>query len=170
MPVNDFLPFATAGGANVLNQSSWASLPALSTGFTSGPAVSLQFNKAFRQGIFGTAALAQLIVNELSIDVFDDGDLTGFVTHLTAAIAAASGSGIRFIAPPDRYSASPLTSLTYTLTHPPLAQGNPPVGGLIIVTLDGRTQVGGIAISGTTLTLSGITISLYDELQVYYNY
>lgn len=171
MPTNDFQPFATGGSANVISQSGWLALAALSNGFAGGTeAVSAQFNKAFRQSIWGTAALAQLIVNQLAVNVNDDGNLTVFVGNLTAAIAsAASGVAVRFNE--DHYTGSPLSSLTYTLSHPPLAQGHPPAGGLFLVSLGGQRQPpGSSAVSGTTLTLSGVTIGLYSDLIVDYNY
>ncbi len=84
----DFQPFATAVGANVLDQADWASLGALEIGFSSGIAISEQFNKAFRQGIFGAATLFNWIVSQIDVNQADDGNLTNAVTNLSNALTA----------------------------------------------------------------------------------
>lgn len=89
MPDNDFVPFAIAGGANVISQADYEALPALSTGFTAGLATSAQINKAWRQSAFGTAALGELI-NNTGADALDNGDLAAFVALLQVAIATAA--------------------------------------------------------------------------------
>ena len=52
MAKNDFKPFATGAGANVMSQADWEALPALLSGFTAGKASSAQVNKAIRQSAF----------------------------------------------------------------------------------------------------------------------
>ncbi len=49
MATNDFKPFATGSGANVLSQADYEALSALASGFLSGKASSAQVNKALRQ-------------------------------------------------------------------------------------------------------------------------
>lgn len=83
MAINDFKPFATAAGANVMSQADYQALEALITGFQSGKASSAQVNKALRQATFVAAALAQFVSDKTGVDVLDDGDLSGFVTKLT---------------------------------------------------------------------------------------
>ena len=85
MAKNDFKPFATGAGANVMSQADWEALPALLTGFTAGKASSAQVNKAIRQAAFIAAALAQYTANKSGLDVLDDGDLNGFITKMSAA-------------------------------------------------------------------------------------
>ncbi|UOZ17506.1 hypothetical protein LCD39_16875 [Enterobacter asburiae] len=85
MAKNDFKPFATGAGANVMSQADWEALPALLTGFQSGKASSAQMNKIFRQAGFIAAALAQYTANKSGLDVLDDGDLDGFITKLITA-------------------------------------------------------------------------------------
>ena len=100
MAQNDFLPFAIASGANVLPQEDYSNLPALSTGFTSGLASSMQINKAIRQGTVMASVLAQFIAETTGSDVLDNGDTVTLVTALNHAInniasmhiAIASGS------------------------------------------------------------------------------
>ena len=83
MAKNEFKPFATGAGANVIPQADWENLPALQTGFQSGKASSAQVNKAIRQASFIAAAFAQFVSNKTGTDVLDDGDLGGFITKLT---------------------------------------------------------------------------------------
>ena len=85
MATNNFKPFATAANANVMSQADWEALPALLSGFISGPAKSAQVNKAIRQASFIAAALAQYTANKSGLDVLDDGDLNGFITKMSAA-------------------------------------------------------------------------------------
>ncbi|MEP8234084.1 hypothetical protein [Citrobacter freundii] len=85
MAINNFKPFATAANANVMSQADWEALPALLSGFISGPAKSAQVNKAIRQASFIAAALAQYTANKSGLDVLDDGDLNGFISKMGTA-------------------------------------------------------------------------------------
>lgn len=85
MAKNDFKPFATGAGANVMSQADWEALPALLSGFTAGKASSAQVNKAIRQAAFIAAALAQYTANKSGLDVLDDGDVAGFIAKMSSA-------------------------------------------------------------------------------------
>ena len=85
MAKNDFKPFATGAGANVMSQADWEALPALLSGFTAGKASSAQVNKAIRQAAFIAAALAQYTANKSGLDVLDDGDVSGFIAKMGTA-------------------------------------------------------------------------------------
>ncbi|WFW90168.1 hypothetical protein NFJ87_15740 [Citrobacter freundii] len=85
MAKNDFKPFATAANANVMSQADWEALPALLSGFISGPAKSAQVNKAIRQAAFIAASLAQYTANKSGQDVLDDGDVAGFIAKMSTA-------------------------------------------------------------------------------------
>ncbi|XHF52467.1 MAG: hypothetical protein PIK35_06645 [Enterobacter roggenkampii] len=85
MAINNFKPFATAANANVMSQADWEALPALLSGFISGPAKSAQVNKAIRQASFIAAALAQYTANKSGLDVLDDGDVAGFIAKMSTA-------------------------------------------------------------------------------------
>nr|WP_314522361.1 hypothetical protein [uncultured Lelliottia sp.] len=76
MATNDFKPFATGAGANVVPQNEWATLPAVSTGFQSGKAASAQVNKALRQSSAMAAMLGKFIVDYSGKNALDDGDIT----------------------------------------------------------------------------------------------
>lgn len=83
---SDFLPFATATGANVESQADYAAASTTSDGFSAGLASSAKFNKAMRQATFVAAALANWISVEANVSVLDDGDLAGFTSKITAAL------------------------------------------------------------------------------------
>ncbi|EOY5723696.1 hypothetical protein ACP6ZN_002191 [Enterobacter cloacae] len=96
MAKNDFKPFATGAGANVMSQADWEALPALLTGFQSGKASSAQMNKAFRQASFIASGIAQFVCNASGQDVLDDGNLASFIAKLSAGFDAQySGRLIR---------------------------------------------------------------------------
>src|SRR6266566_1634095 len=86
MAINDFLPFATGGSANVVSQASYIGSTEQINGMQSGFAASNKFNKVWRQSSFVTAAIAQFMLNQLGIDILDDGNLPNFVTNFAAAL------------------------------------------------------------------------------------
>jgi hypothetical protein len=85
---NDFLPFATGAGANVVSQTDFANDPSTSNGYSSGIAQSAKVNKTWRQSSFISAALAQFVLEELNIDVLDNGVLSDFVINLRNAMSS----------------------------------------------------------------------------------
>jgi hypothetical protein len=88
MPINDFKPFATGLGANVIPQADYASTSYDSlrnNGFTTGTAQSVQLNKVWRQASFISAAIGEMI-KENGDDALDDGDLAAMVIKLKASI------------------------------------------------------------------------------------
>lgn len=84
---NDFLPFATGGGANVLSQSAYAALAAVSTGYQSGVASSAALNKTWRQSSIMSAVLALMINNNAGQPAVDDGTTANLLANLTTAIS-----------------------------------------------------------------------------------
>ena len=90
MAKNQFLPFATGGGANVTPQAEWESLQALITGFTAGKASSAQINKALRQSTFVASALAQFMLSKTNTDINDNGNISQFISTLVAALNSQS--------------------------------------------------------------------------------
>lgn len=93
---NDFIPFASGAGANVLSQSAYASLPAVTGGFSSGILAAAQLNKALRQSSVIAAAVAKLIADKTGLAVVDDGTTATIEANLIAAIqslAAGVASG-----------------------------------------------------------------------------
>jgi len=94
---NQFLPFATSGGANALTPAEWAGLTAiLANGFQSGVASSEQFNTAFRQALAGTNLLGNFIKDQ-GFNALDDGNtvnlLNALKSALTTLLATKNGDG-----------------------------------------------------------------------------
>ncbi|MNO26512.1 hypothetical protein D3C76_163660 [compost metagenome] len=89
---NDFLPFAGAGGANVMTQAAYAGLAARTAGFSSGTAQSAQLNKVWRQSSIIAAAVAQAISDLTGLDSIDDGTTATIVANLKKAISAQSAT------------------------------------------------------------------------------
>lgn len=95
MPTNDFLPFGSAVGANVMSQADYLALTARLNGFSSGTANSAQLNKAWRQSSIVAAVIGQLIANRSGQNAVDDGTTATLLTNLELAINGLSqiGSG-----------------------------------------------------------------------------
>lgn len=110
---NDFLPWATGGGANVMSQTDYAADSAVTNGVTSGTAVSALYNKATRQGNFFAVVLATMIVDQISAAVIDDGDVAGKVTLLQNAILALTSIYAPLASP--HFTGNP-TAVTQTST------------------------------------------------------
>lgn len=85
---NEFLEFATAGGANVMSQVSWAALAERSSGFASGEADSLACNKAWRQAVWASVILGNIISAD-GQDALDNGDEADFKAKLLTALTNA---------------------------------------------------------------------------------
>lgn len=90
MATNDFLPFATGSGANVLSQSDYAALTAVATGYQSGIAKSQQLNKTWRQSSIMAAVLAQFIADQTGANAVDDGTTATLLANLKAGVKATS--------------------------------------------------------------------------------
>lgn len=86
---NDFLPFATAGGANVLSQSAYAALAAVATGYQAGVAQSAQLNKTWRQSSIIASMVAQFIVDQTGANAVDDGTIATLEANFIAALRYA---------------------------------------------------------------------------------
>lgn len=86
MPINDFLPFATAGGANVQSQADYAAEAARLAGVVSGTAKSALANKSWRQSASFAAALGQFINDYGGLDALDDGSVANLVRDFARSI------------------------------------------------------------------------------------
>ncbi|WP_236209000.1 hypothetical protein [Pseudomonas tohonis] len=86
MATNQFLPFGTGAGANVLAPAAYAALAARTSGFTAGTAKSQELNSVWRQAAFGVSALAQFIAEQSGDDVLDDGNIANFKASLIKAV------------------------------------------------------------------------------------
>lgn len=90
MPTVQFVPFATAVGANIDPPADYIILPVVQTGVQPGIASSKLNNNSIRQATFMAAALANVIANLTGSDVLDDGNLNAMVALLTETISLGS--------------------------------------------------------------------------------
>lgn len=99
MAQNDFLPFATAAGANVIDQPTYVALGARSAGMTAGVAPSAVFNKIMRQMSIMASVMAQLIADQTGQNAIDDGTITTLKSNFIQAIKILGGAPIYTAAP-----------------------------------------------------------------------
>lgn len=85
VPTNDFLPFATGGGANVESQGDYAVDGQRPIGNQPGIARSDFVNKTLRQAAWIASSLAQFLSNRTGDDVFDDANLTNILATMADA-------------------------------------------------------------------------------------
>lgn len=87
MPQQDFKTFAAGGGANVIDQATYAANTALlANGFTTGIADSAVLNKTWRQSSIISSVIGEFISDTLSIDTIDDGTTLTLKTNLASAV------------------------------------------------------------------------------------
>jgi Chaperone of endosialidase len=157
----DFVPFATAAGANVTAQATYIAEATTATGFVSGVAPSADVNKVLRQAAFLAAGLANFIADTLNINVADDGNLSVLVTNLTGAVTAVANNALtgfasvafvnaNFATITDASNASNLTSGTLAQARLPasFAVGGTITAGNFNVSSDQRLKSNIEAIKG----------------------
>lgn len=98
MSKNEFLPFGTAEGANVLSAEEYQYLQSRLQGFMSGVARSAELNTVWRQSSVMAAAIAQLIVDNDNEDVLDDGDFHTLKNRIESVIEKISTGVMPLIA------------------------------------------------------------------------
>lgn len=99
---NQFLPWATGGGANVNSFATYLALAERLTGFSAGLAKSIDANSAIRQSTFVTAAIAQFMSDTLAANVNDDGNSAEFEAQFIAALQAKINAAIAAFVPPTQ--------------------------------------------------------------------
>lgn len=93
MAKNEFLPFGTAEGANVLSNQEYEALAARHNGFNSGVAKSKELNKVWRQASLIASAVAQFIVDTDQKDLLDTGDVADIKSRLASVINLIISNG-----------------------------------------------------------------------------
>jgi len=84
MPINQFLPFATAGGAPVLNNAAYAGItPAI--GFPAGILAKESLNKVLRQSSVMSSMIGSFILGR-NLDALDDGNLAVLLANFKTAL------------------------------------------------------------------------------------
>lgn len=82
---NDFLAFATGGGADVIAQAAYAALAERTSGFVTGEAQTGEVNKVWRQASMAMALLGKIIA-DTNRNALDDGNVATLVANLIAAL------------------------------------------------------------------------------------
>lgn len=104
---NDFKPFATGEGANVLEQAEYENSGFLKEGFKKGMARSSEINKAIRQGSSIAAAVARFTEQKTGEDILDNGDIATLSRQIETAIGSVSSLKIAEAqGEADRFTAS----------------------------------------------------------------
>lgn len=154
-PVNDFLTFANASGANVLTQSAYSANAARSTGVQAGTASSALFNKAQRQSSVMSAALAGFISGQTGLNVLDNGDVSAIIANIVTAVRNAVATDLtnaNNIAFDHQWPVGSIWTGT-TINHPGIASGRgtwvQQAGGYFLVGVGTATDSSGRARSFT---------------------
>lgn len=129
MPTVEYLPVATASGANVESQADFAGSAHQEDGFVVGTAQPSQANKMWRQSSMIGACVANMISQVLDIDVLDDGDITGLTANFIDALDHLVAGSTTPEVIPVTWSATPALNF---------AAGNP-LFPVFEITLTGNT-------------------------------
>ena len=141
----DFLPFATGAGANVLSQAVYAALSSVATGYQSGVAQSAALNKTWRQSSIMAAVVAQFIVNQTGQPAIDDGTMATLLGNLATAIAVSARQ--------NPVLADTGAANTYAVANLSAFTAYPTVSGLIIDVSIANANTG-----ASTLNVDGLGI------------
>lgn len=177
---NQFVPYASAAGANTLAPDAYAAAPARQSGQIAGRASSILSNTAWRQSSTMAAMLGQFIATQANLNAQDNGDITTLMNSFIAGLNATFSAAIPGIAPTSLWhvgndtgaqnalvvSAIPaLTEYTpYVVVQTKVAATNTgaatinvnALGAKVITRADGSTLKAGDMIAGELVTL------LYD--------
>ena len=91
---NDFVPFAAAFDANVETQSEYLADAALGPGVITGLAKSALYNKVARQSSLIASVIAQYIVQQLGVNVIDDGTTATILSNLSKALNSTTNGSV----------------------------------------------------------------------------
>lgn len=99
MATNQYLPFGTAGGANVMSFTDYSALAARLSGFTAGTALSVQLNTVWRQSSVMSAMIGEFVLDYGGFDALDNGNVDALETSFVRTLqkqpwiyAVASGT------------------------------------------------------------------------------
>lgn len=157
---NDYLPFATGGGANVLDQADYSALTARSAGFVAGTALSVQLNKVWRQGSMVAAMIGQFTADYGPGNVVDDGNIANYEAQFVAALGS-------FI-PQDallHYGVAGGTANALTVTVTPTITAY--TAGLCLLVKASNNNTGAATINAQSLGVVNITRTNLTALQAF---
>ncbi|MEZ2410567.1 hypothetical protein AB6806_27600 [Bosea sp. RCC_152_1] len=139
MPTNDFLPFASAGGANVLSQADYLVLAARLAGFVDGVAMPEEANKAWRQSAAMATMIGRFIADHGGLDALDNSDIDTLLANFISTYRSQKANVITV--------GGTATALVGTLNSPIVGYSV----GITLRAVMPAAAVGG----GTTLALNG---------------
>ena len=115
MALNQYLPWAYGGGANVENSTVYAADATRVNGHLTGQASSAKVNTTFRQASVASSALAQVISDVTGIDMLDDGSVTNFKNALNTLLTNTGGNPTKDLLPTlSNTPGNPTTQVTFT--------------------------------------------------------
>jgi hypothetical protein len=113
---NDFVPFATASGANVESQASYVADSSRTAGEVNGIANAQRANKAWRQGTFMAAMIGAFISSQefggTYLTAIDDGNVANLLTSFEDALQIWLANNFLSVTP------NPAGSLPFAFTLP----------------------------------------------------
>lgn len=110
MPANQYVAFATGGGANTLSNATYQAHPTRPIGHQPGIALSELENTVLRQCSVAASGVATLAATYGSLDCLDDGSPTNYAAAVKSAL--------------DAIIAAAITNFSSTLVIPTVVQGN----------------------------------------------
>jgi len=178
MATNDFLPFADANGANVLDQADYVALAQRPTGFSSGKANSEWCNKVWRQASSAAYLLGQIVCDVLGVNAADDGDTATLLANVKQALASNGNVvNVKTAAGPYNAAAGDRVLVINQLVGAPFQVNlpNPPPANYCLEVIDGKgdADVNNITINGNGNTINGrntfILNQKYQPLRLIWN-
>lgn len=120
--INQFFPFATAPGANVLTPSTWSAAVGRQTGAVAGLAKSVEANTAWRQGTVIAAMIGDFIAQR-GYDALDNADLTTLRANFESALGAQFSASLVHYVVDEGTTANTLVLADITPDVPLIANG-----------------------------------------------
>ncbi|MBV4367930.1 gp53-like domain-containing protein [Erwinia phyllosphaerae] len=149
MAKNDFKPFATGEGANVLSQAEFEALDAVENGFQTGIARSEQLNKVWRQASTIASVVASFMADKSGSDVVDNGDIATLQATLLKALLSNSKAQL------DSHYLQTEKNLA-DLNSAEKARGNLGLGSLALKNSLSAADVGAFPAAGGSVGSQGI--------------
>ena len=147
---NQFFPFATAPGANVLTPSTWSAATGRQTGAVPGLAKSVEANTAWRQSTVIAAMIGDFIAQR-GYDALDNADLTALRANFEAALGAQFSASLVHYVVDVGTTANTLVLADITPDVPTIANG------MAFVIVPATTNTGPV---NAVVTQQGGTVSV----------
>ena len=178
MATNEFLPFATGAGANVITQAAYAALTSRTAGFQAGIAKSAEMSKVWRQSSAMAAALGAFI-NAQGYDALDNGDIVALTTNFISALQVmiqnvsprmlvycgnATGTANAIVLTPSPAITSYGGGVGYIFVASATNTGNTTINisGLGPITVYKDTEVGQGGLSGGEIRIGSMCLARFD--------